>query len=157
MGRQMKIDFEWLEEKVFSRELSQQDRKTLSRVMTVEEFETGDTIIMEHEKSGSLYLLRSGCVDVLLGFDDQTLHFSNLEEGAQIGDMSFIDNAGASATIIAKEGCVAYRITRDAFTQLFVYHQSVARDLTFSIMRNMSGNLRRMNQESAAFLKSSIQ
>ena len=149
----MSIDYKWLETHVFQRELSEQDRKSLGKVMRRQCFASGETIIMENEAGGELYLLKSGRVDVLLCVEGERVKLSDLGEGAQLGDMSFIDDAKASATITARENCVVYRITRDDLSSMFIYHQSVARDLTFSIMRNMSRNLRRMNHQSAPHLK----
>ena len=152
-GDEMSIDYSWLEKHVFQRELSEQDRKSIGIVMRRQCFASGDTIIMENEAGGELYLLKSGRVDVLLHVEGEHIKLSDLGEGAQLGDMSFIDDAKASATITARENCVVYRITRDDLSSMFIYHQSVARDLTFSIMRNMSRNLRRMNHQSAPYLK----
>lgn len=147
------INFKWLEKHVFQRELSAQDRKSLRGAMRKQSFACGDIIIMEKEQGGELYLLKSGRVDVLLDIAGEQVKLSDLGEGAQLGDMSFIDDTQASATIVACEDCEVYRITRDDLSRMFVYHQSVARDLTFSIMRNMSRNLRRMNHQSAPHLK----
>jgi len=151
----MVIDYKWLEAKVFQRSLDAQDRRTLKRVMSVERFACGDMIIMENGAGGNLFVLRSGCVDVNVELDGELIKIVDLGEGAQFGDMSFIADDAASATIIARADCEVYRITRDDFSQLFVYHQSVARDLTFSIMRNMSRNLKRMNRQRADLLKRS--
>jgi len=149
----MSIDFKWLESKVFQRKLSGQDRKTLKGVMTAERFADGDVIIMENEDGGSLYILKSGRVDVNISLNGERIKIVDLGEGAQFGDMSFIADDSASASIVARSDCEVYQVTRDAFSQLFVYHQSVAKDLTFSIMRNMSRNLRRMNRQSADLIK----
>lgn len=151
----MAINYKWLEKKVFQRKLVAQDRKTLANTMTVEHFDCGDTIITENENGGSLYILKSGCVDVIIELEGELIKIVDLGEGSQFGDMSFIAEESASATIIARADCEAYRITRDAFSQLFVYHQSVAKDLTFSIMRNMSRNLKWMNSQRAVLLRDS--
>jgi len=151
----MSIDFKWLEEQVFQRKLEPQDRKTLKRVMTAARFASGDVIIMENEAGGNLYILKAGCVDVIIELEAEQIKIVDLGEGAQFGDMSFIADDSASATITARTDCEVYRITRDDFAQLFVYHQSVAKDLTFSIMRNMSSNLKRMNRQRADLLKRS--
>lgn len=149
----MSIDFKWLEAKVFQRKLSGQDRKTLKGVMTCNRFADGDVIIMENGEGGSLYILKAGRVDVNIDLNGERIKLVDLGEGAQFGDMSFIADDSASASIIARSDCEVYQVTRDSFSQLFVYHQSVAKDLTFSIMRNMSRNLRRMNRQSAGLIK----
>jgi len=149
----MGIDFKWLEDKIFSRNLSEQERDTLQRMITIERFAKGDVIIMQHDAGGRLYLLRSGSVDVIVGFNGESLKLADQGEGAQLGDMSFIDDAEASASIIAKEDCVAYRLTRDALSQLFASQHCMAKDIMFSMMKNMSGKLRNMNQNNAASMQ----
>ena len=52
----MSIDFEWLEEKVFLRTLADQERKTLQKAITLENFNKGDVVIMQNEVGGTLYL-----------------------------------------------------------------------------------------------------
>jgi len=149
----MDIDFNWLEEKIFSRNLTEAERAALQSAITIEQFAKGDVVIMQQETGGNLHLLKSGRVDVILGFNGESLKLADWGEGAQLGDMSFIDDSQASASIIAKEECVAYRITRDALSRLFVTHQGVAKDITFSIMKNMSSNLRHMNDANAVSLQ----
>jgi len=149
----MDIDFNWLEEKIFSRSLTEAERTALQSSITIEQFAKGDVVIMQQETGGNLYLLKAGHVDVILGFNGESLKLADRGEGAQLGDMSFIDDSEASASIIAKEECVAYRITRDALSGLFATHHSVAKDIMFSIMKNMSSNLRHMNDANAVSLQ----
>ena len=149
----MDIDFNWLEEKIFSRILTDAERTALKSTMTVEQFTKGDVVILQQETGGKLYLLKSGRVDVILRFNGESLKLTNKGEGAQLGNMSFIDNSEACASIIAHEDCLAYRITRDDLSQLFTFHQNVAKDIMFSIIKDMSGNLRHMNDANAVSLQ----
>lgn len=147
------IDFKWLEEKVFLRPLAEQEQKTLKDTVVLEYFTKGDIVTLRPEMGGVIYLLKSGRVDAILGFSGESLKLTDLGEGAQLGDMSFLDDAEARASIIVKEDCEVYKITRDALARLFVYHQSVAKDLTFGIMRNMGRTLRHMNLVHADYLQ----
>jgi len=149
----MEIDFHWLEEKVFIRSLTGREREALQAAISIERFAKGDVVIMQQETGGRLYLLKSGRVDVVLESNGECLKLADLGEGAQLGDMSFIDDADASASILAKEDCIAYRLTRDALAQLFVSQPIMAKDILFSVMKNMSCNLRHMNGANAVALQ----
>ena len=132
------------------RSLAESERQGLADAISIEHFAQGDTVIMQHESGGKLYLLKSGRVDVMLNFNGEQLKLADRGEGAQLGDMSFLDDSEASASIIARENCTAYRLTRDALTQLFVHHQAAAKDLTFSMIQNMTRNMRQMNEKNVA-------
>jgi CRP/FNR family transcriptional regulator, cyclic AMP receptor protein len=149
----MAIDFSWLEENIFSRRLTGQEREALQDAISIERFAKGDVVIMQQESGGRLYLLKSGRVDVNLEFNGESLKLADCGEGAQLGDMSFIDDTEASASIIAKEDCIAYRLTRDGLAGLFASHHGVARDIMVSIVKNMSSNLRHMNKANAVSLQ----
>lgn len=144
------IDFEWLEARVFCRDLTDQEKDSLREMIVVDHFGKGQKIIVANEPGGNLYLLRSGRVDVLLNFNGESIKAADLGEGAQVGDMSFIDDDTASATIVARGNCVAYKITRDALSRLFVFRPSVAKDMMFGMMRQMSRNIRALNESNAA-------
>jgi len=133
--------------------LTENEQDTLSKVISIETFNKGEAVIVEDQEGGNLYLLKSGCVDVILTFNGKTIKLKGLGEGAQLGDMSFVDGGKTSASIIAKDDCVAYKLTRDALSQLFVSHQAVVKEVMFTVMQNMSQNLRQMNQSNAVSIQ----
>lgn len=137
----MRIDFKWLEEKIFLHALSEQEQTALQSLITIEHFAKGDVIIMQQEAKGKLYLLKSGRVDVVLDFNGENTKLTERGEGAYLGDMSFIDDSEASASVIAKGDCEAYSLQRDA---LLASDEGVAKDLMFGMMKNMRANLHEM-------------
>jgi len=146
----MAIDFNWLEKYVFHRTLTEDEKCNLGTLITIESFKNGTSMMVENEPAGALYLLRHGKVDVVMQFNGETVHIANAGEGSQLGDMAFLDDATATATLIAKEDCVAYKITRKAIANLFAAHQEVARDLLCNTLANMSNILRELNFSNAA-------
>jgi len=144
------IDFDWLEARIFCRELTGQEKDSLQGLIVVEHFTKGQKIMVANEPGGNLYLLRSGKVDVLLSFNGENIKVAGLSEGAQMGDMSVVDDDAASATILACEDCVAYRLTRDSLSRLFVFRPLVAKGMMFGMMRQMSRNIRDLNKSNAA-------
>lgn len=144
------IDFDWLEERIFHRTLSAEEKSHLSDIIEIAEFRPGETIVVQNETGGAIYLLRAGRADVLMQFAGMEIHLNDACEGAQLGDMSIIDDKEASATIRASEPCLAYVLNRDALSQLFVSRQEIARDLLINMIRGMSGVIRDMNELTAA-------
>ncbi len=140
----MEFDFEWLERKLFARTLTDTEKASFARAAEVVEFAKGETLLMQGVQGDALYLLHSGHVDVLMAFNGQTLRLADVGEGAQIGDMSFLAEEEACATIIARQPCIAYRIRRRDFNALLRHEPTLARDILFGIMSNMSHVLNQM-------------
>lgn len=147
------MDWEWLENRIFERTLTEDERSSLESVIQQVEFAEGDRIMVQNQPGGALYLLRSGRVAVELEFCGETVHLTDVGEGAQLGDMSFLDEQGAAATLIARTPCVAYRLTRDDLSKLYSYRQQVVHDLLLRTLKHMSGTLRGMNEAKAAALQ----
>jgi len=146
----MSIDFKWMEQKIFGRALTGEEEAYLQEAIETVTFRKGDSILVQNEPGGALYLLYRGKADVLLSFAGEEIHLNSVSEGAQLGDMSIVDEQGAAATIRATEDCTAYKLTRDALSQLFIFRHDIARDLLVNAIRGMSGVIRNMNESAAA-------
>ncbi|HXH71295.1 MAG TPA: cyclic nucleotide-binding domain-containing protein [Mariprofundaceae bacterium] len=146
----MNIDFHWLENRIFHRTLNDEEKRFLAGIIDLVEFQPGESILVQNEPGGALYLLYSGRADVLQQFADMEVRLNGVGEGAQLGDMSIIDERDASATIRATEPCKAYKLNRDALSRLLYSHDDIARDLLINTLRNMSGVIRDLNQSNAA-------
>lgn len=144
------MDWEWLENRIFERTLTEEERTGLQSVIQQVEFAEGERIMVQNEPGGALYLLRSGRVAVELEFCGETVHLTDVGEGAQLGDMSFLDEQGAAATLVARTPCVAYKLTRDDLSRLYAYRQEIVHDLLLRTLKYMSGTLRGMNEAKAA-------
>jgi CRP-like cAMP-binding protein len=148
------MDWEWLENRIFERTLTEDERNSLQSVIQRVEFAEGERIMVQNAPGGTLYLLRSGRVSVELEFCGETMHLTDVAEGAELGDMSFLDEQGAGATLIARTPCVAYKLTRDDLSRLFAYRQeAVVRDLLVHTLKSMSGTIRHMNEAKAAAMQ----
>lgn len=147
------MDWEWLENRIFERTLTEDERSSLQVAIEQVEFAKGDRILVQNEPGGTLYLLRSGQVSVELEFCGETVHLADVGEGAQLGDMSFLDEHGAGATLVARTPCIAYKLTRDDLSRLYAYRQKMVNDLLVSTLRGMSDTIRNLNQSNAAALQ----
>ena len=147
------MDWQWLETRIFERTLTKDERFTLQAVIQQVEFAKGDRILVQNEPGSALYLLRSGSVSVELDFCGETVHLADVGEGAQLGDLSFIDAQCAGATLVARTPCTAYKLTRDDLSRLYTYREDIAHELLVHTLKGMSGTIRAMNESQAAALR----
>ena len=147
------MDWQWLENRIFERTLTADERSSLQEVIQQVQFAQGEQIMVQNSPGGTLYLLRSGRVSVIMECCGETVHLTDVGEGAQLGDMSFLDEKGAGATLIARTPCVAYRLTRDDLSRLYAYRQDMVNDLLVHTVKGMSDTIRNLNQTNAAALQ----
>ncbi|MDX8404460.1 MAG: cyclic nucleotide-binding domain-containing protein [Mariprofundaceae bacterium] len=145
----MEINFEWLEDQIFHRHLDADERQALDKAIHISEFGKGDELIAEGEHCDGMYLLYSGCASVFHDSHGQAVRVSNVNEGAQLGDMAFFDETVSSATVKAIEPCVAYKIPRQALSHLMSFHHLMAKDIMMNTIRQLANVVRGMNSSNA--------
>jgi CRP/FNR family cyclic AMP-dependent transcriptional regulator len=79
-----------------------------------ESFEAGEIIIEEGQSDDTIYVIRSGEVQVV--HDGEVL--ATLGAGELVGEMSLIDNLPRSATVIALSDTVVVPVSNDHFYAL---------------------------------------
>jgi CRP-like cAMP-binding protein len=119
------IDFEWLEEKIFYRDLTVAEKSSLPQLIQTHLFRQGEKVDIETRGSdGCVYIIRSGVVKLIIELDDGTTHLTHLKEGAQIGDLAFIDDS-AKVMMEISEDVIAYSIYRASLANFFIYKREV--------------------------------
>jgi len=121
----MKVDFDWLEEHVFHRSLTDSEKSCISQLITVHHYPAGEKFIIEKGIGGTLYIIRSGTIELILAVNGEMLHVANLREGSQVGDMAFLDEGEATSVIKVTKDCVAYKISRSALASLLVFRRGL--------------------------------
>ncbi|MDQ6999175.1 MAG: cyclic nucleotide-binding domain-containing protein [Mariprofundus sp.] len=129
----MKIDIDWLEQQIIKSPLSETQKKQWADTMQTVTVAKGESIVREGEKGGTLYLVRSGLVDIFQQMDAKEQHLGTLSEGALIGEITFLSDEAATASATAKEESVLYRIKRTDFTKLI----QPSADMVFSLFTYM--------------------
>src|SRR3954463_2916009 len=102
-----------LSEVPFFEYLDEQDRATLASLVHIESFKTGTMIFHAGDPGDSMYVLRSGEVEVF--FKDTTGNRIVLETcrtGAFFGDISLLDQGPRTASVLATHDVEAIRISR---------------------------------------------
>jgi len=119
------IDLAWLETNIFYRDLTKLEMESLHRLIQTHHFQAGEKINIETRGSeGCIYLIRSGSIKLSIELDDGSTHATDLSEGAQIGDLAFV-NGQASIMIEVIEDVVAYSIYRASLANFFIFRPEV--------------------------------
>ncbi len=119
------IDFDWLEATIFCRDLTSAEKGSIPRLVQTHRFRTGEKVHIETRGSeGCIYMIRSGSINLVIELDDGTTHRTGLSEGAQIGDLAFIDDQAKIVMEITEE-VIAYSIYRASLANFFIFKQEV--------------------------------
>ncbi|MDX8397379.1 MAG: cyclic nucleotide-binding domain-containing protein [Mariprofundaceae bacterium] len=146
----MAIDTQWLEEKAIFRKLNSDESELLTQLVSVSKYVAGDTIVEQGKPGGVLYLMRSGVADIRCFTNGSDVRVAKAEEASLFGEMSFLTGDDASASVIAKENCVIYSLTRAAYSELMQKNQDLVFALFTHILVHTSTVIRHMNEEHMA-------
>lgn len=97
----------------------------IASVVTEEHFKPGDVMIREGEENSSIYLVVSGKVKILEGYEtDQQKEKVTIGEGSFLGELSLFTRLPPNATCVAAENTVAYVLRHHQFQEIMrVYPQ----------------------------------
>jgi len=142
----MPTDAALLAEVPFFEFLSYEERAMLAAQVEVVSFPTGRTIFNYGDPGDSLYVIRSGQVEIF--FKDDTGERILLEtagRGAFFGELSLLDNGPRTASVLVTEDLEALRVDRSNLVQLLRMHPTAALDLLAAMGRRLrlTGNLLR--------------
>lgn len=148
----MSIDVTWLEDKVLRRKLSDSEKGQLDGVIEHMEFAEGDKIMVEGESGGALYLIRSGSVAILRELKGQSQRLKTVHEGALLGELTFLTGDPVTATTVASENTIVYKMSRSGYSQLMQNNQELVYALFTYILAHTSSMIRQMNEDHAEVL-----
>lgn len=148
----MRIDIDWLEEKVLKRALAPGERDAVNCIQ-VKAYKPWEKIIEQDKPGGTLYILRSGAADVEDNNGKYRVKLANLQEGTMFGLTSFMSDENTTAEVTAKETCIVYELTRDAFSVLMKEHQDLAFTILHRVLNNQSKVIRAMNAQVVPILR----
>ncbi|HJU28051.1 MAG TPA: mechanosensitive ion channel family protein [Candidatus Binataceae bacterium] len=113
----------------FLRDLRDEELRLLLAGVTVLKFGAGETIVREGDQGDSLYIIRSGTVEVVASASDgKQVHLRDLRNPAFFGEMALMTGEVRNATIRARTDAELLELSRDGFTELFKLHpESAAR------------------------------
>lgn len=89
-------------------------------------FETGQVILEEGSRRNSIYLIDAGSVRVVRAHHGRGVVLRTLRKGELFGEMSFLRDSGASATIIAEEPVSVLQIPEDVLNEMLTSKPDLA-------------------------------
>ncbi|KXK32346.1 MAG: transcriptional regulator of Crp/Fnr family protein [Candidatus Brocadia sinica] len=123
----------------------------LSKVGIIKSLRKDCTIVYQNGPGDSFYIVLSGRVKVtILNENGKEIVLSILQAGDFFGELSLLDNAPRSASVIAVEDTSLFLLTRNRFCQLITDHTDIVKIILREIcirLRNANGKI-----ESFAFL-----
>jgi CRP/FNR family cyclic AMP-dependent transcriptional regulator len=124
--------------------LSEMQLSTLAAASVRRSFPKGRTIVAEGEPSQSLYILLSGRAKVQRSdAEGKEVILAMLGPGEFFGEMSLIDDAPRSASVITVESCDFMAIQKDSFKAML----SQSSDMAMQIMRGLVKRLREADKK----------
>jgi CRP-like cAMP-binding protein len=85
--------------------LNEDDESTLLGRAQRRDYHEGDAIVREGKRAQSLFILRSGTARVERSHGEFSVEISLLKEGELFGEMGFVEEFSASASVIAVGDC----------------------------------------------------
>lgn len=131
--------------------LTEEELNQLAQIVRERKFDRNQVIFYEGDLGGSLYVIVSGTVKIVIMADDGREHILGLlDEGNFFGEISLIDGEPRSATAIAQDKVNIVMISREDFVRLLRENP----EMSLKIMQTLCERLRRTDKhvETLAFL-----
>jgi len=115
------------------------------------ELKVGETLFRQGEPPDSVEILASGCVAITIE-DEQgrPIRLRRMMGYTVVGEMGFYRQVPRTATVVAEEPSVVYRLTRDSFDKMQAQDPIAASVFHKLIIRLLSDRLEFANREIAA-------
>ncbi|MDF3821153.1 cyclic nucleotide-binding domain-containing protein [Leptospira sp. 96542] len=129
--------------------LTPEDWKVLLALATKESYEAGQIIISEGSEQTMLYLILEGFVHITGINGDSQMTFDRLGPNEVFGEMSFLENAAASASVIAEDKVSVEKINATNLNSLLASDLGFSSRFYNSLAISLSKRLRniQMNQK----------
>jgi type IV pilus assembly protein PilB len=113
--------------KLFS-DLSPDSLKKLGSCLKIADFPTAEVIVREGAPGVSMYIIKSGLVEVRKKDPATGIDFlvAQLAEGAAVGEMSLLTGKPRSATVTTVRPTVVFTLTRADFRNLLTQHPEIS-------------------------------
>jgi CRP-like cAMP-binding protein len=123
--------------------LSPEQIDRFARVGELESFHADEQIVVEGTLGDALYLILSGKVEVVKNGHRLAI----LQAGAFFGEMSLVEPAARSATVVAMEAAHLFRLPNFGVQGLLVEDAVAFNHVLVTIVRVLSERLRHANQQ----------
>jgi CRP-like cAMP-binding protein len=102
-------------------------------------FKKGETLIQQGAQSGSVFVVMDGRAKITNGFG---VKIARISPGEICGEMAFLENTQASASVVAEEAMVVYAVEWPILQNLFELYPHLASRFYRSLAVTLSRRLR---------------
>ncbi len=146
----MDIDCAWLEKYFFKQKLNDKQKELICSKFEAVTYKKGDTIITQGEKSRAVYIIYSGSAHIKSDSNGESIDIGSVKTEQLVGEMSFISEATASATVVAEQDCVIFKLSRDAFSQIHKKDKGLVNLIFMTLLERTTRLIKQMNAKKAA-------
>jgi CRP/FNR family cyclic AMP-dependent transcriptional regulator len=123
--------------------LSESERDALINCGAVKNYGRGAIVLNEGDHSHSMYVILSGRVKVYLSDEEgNEVILNTLGTGDYFGELSLLDDAPRSASVVTLEPCRLLILSEGNFKQLLASHPEVA----FQVLKDLIRRVRRLSE-----------
>jgi len=141
---------------ILFQELTDEELSKTSQLMSTEAetFMPGADICQIDAPGDSMYLVKSGKVQIYLPGDPSEIVLAELGPGKFFGEMSLLDKAPRSANVMALEQTEIYVLTRKHIAYLLDKEPKIAAKIMIALARVLSARIRILNERIQSALSS---
>jgi CRP-like cAMP-binding protein len=128
--------------------LSEDERRTIARLGTVDVAEQGAHLMTEGEPGSSMLMLLDGEVSVQKGLGGgRSREIARLGPGAILGELGLLEPAPRTATVRALEPVRYFRVSRERFSEELASSTPAATKLVVALARVLAQRQRALNRK----------
>ena len=142
------VDLYFLVEYPIFRDLDSDDVECLAGLCEELNYQTGERVFEEGSPGDSMYIVKSGLLEVVRSRGGSHLHINLLNPGEFFGDMALIDGSPRSAGVIVKQDAILVRFSRDDFRRLKKQFPATALRVMDVLLKTLSFRVRRSTSRS---------
>src|SRR4029078_4106600 len=136
-------------------ELSTESLGNLGSCLKIAEFPPAEVIVREGAPGVSMYIIKSGLVEVRKKDPGTGIDFlvAQLSEGAAVGEMSLLTGKPRSATVTTVQPTIVFTLTRADFRNLLTQHPEISRGLARILAERLEDATKQVGIEYVSLLK----
>src|SRR5580700_5421378 len=124
--------------------LADEDREALAERLTEKSFQSGDIVFSQGDQGSSMYIVRSGAVQIFLPSKDKDtppVVLKDLHTGEYFGELAIFDDKPRSASVRVQVDTVLLELTREELGE----HLGKSKTAAMTILAEMADRLRETN------------
>ncbi|RAP31730.1 hypothetical protein DID78_00205 [Candidatus Marinamargulisbacteria bacterium SCGC AG-343-D04] len=122
--------------------LSKLDLLKISKLLHLRQYKKDEFIFREKEPGESMYIIKSGSIEITKCIKKETVTLSSLEKGSFFGEISLVDSDSRSATAKAKEDTQLLGFFRADLMHLIDRNPRLASFILYQLSRVLGKRLR---------------